>query len=120
MEPSKVTELKELVGFGLSLGMAIDKSLSDDGKISFADVGNLLAPIMKAPAAFAGAEKALEELKSLDDEGKKELNEYVKTEFSIQDHKVEAVVEECVGIAVSAARVVALLAKKEESTPPAA
>lgn len=116
---SKVKELKELVDFGLALGMAVDKSLADDGKISFADAGNLIAPIMKAPAAFAGAEKALDELKALDDEGKKELHDFVKSEFDVHNDDVEAIVEECVDMAVSAARVVALLAKKKQAEAPA-
>lgn len=114
MAESKVKELKEMVSFGLSLGMAIDKSLADDGKISFADVGNLIAPIMKAPAAFMGADKALEELKNLDEEGKKEMNDFVKSEFDIADDKIEAIVEECIGIAMSAAKVVSMVAKQEE------
>lgn len=108
---SKVKELKELVAFGLSLGSAIDRSLSDDGKITFADAGNLIGPIMKAPAAFAGAEQALVELNALDEEGKKELNEFVKSEFDIADDRIEAIVEESVGVAVGAARIVALLKK---------
>lgn len=115
----KAKELKDLIGFGLALGMAIDKSLADDGKITFTDAGNLIDPIMKAPAAFAGADQALAELKALDEEGKKELNEFVKSEFDIKDDKIEAVVEECVSIGVSAARVVALFAKKDEAPAPA-
>lgn len=110
----KLKEVKELVSFGLSIGMAIDSSLADDGKITFADAGKLLAPLIKAPAAFTGADKALVELKALDDEGKKELNEFVKAEFKIQDEKLEEVIEECVSVGVSIAKVVALVAKKKE------
>lgn len=106
---SKVKELKELVSFGLAFGMAIDKSLADDGKITFGDVGNLIAPIMQAPAAFGGAQIALVELKALDEDGKKELNEFVKAEFNIADDKVEAIIEEAINMAVSGARIVALM-----------
>jgi hypothetical protein len=116
---SKITELKALVAFGLSLGMAIDKSLADDGKITFTDAGNLIAPIMKAPAAFSGAAQALAELKALSDEDRAELNAYVKSEFSIHDQHVEAVVEECVNMGTSAARVLALLKKPAAPAPDA-
>lgn len=113
----KVKELKELVGFGLAFGMAVDKSLADDGKVTFGDVGNLIAPIMKAPSAFQGADQALVELKALDDEGKKELNEFVKGEFDIRDENIEAIVEEAVSMAVSGARILALLKAQKQADP---
>ena len=117
MGESKVKELKELVAFGLAFGMAVDKSLADDGKVTFADAGNLIQPIMKAPAAFGGADQALVELKALDDEGKKELNEFVKSEFDIHDDHVEAIVEEAISMAVSGARILALLKAPKQADP---
>lgn len=108
-------ELKDVVDFGLSIGMAVDKSLADDGKISLGDAGNLVDPIMKAPAAVMSAPKALDQLKALTPEGRLDLNSHVQAKFDIKDDKVEAVVEESINCALSVARIIALVTKKDEA-----
>lgn len=113
MEKYGVKELKELLAFVLSLGMAVDKSLANDGKITLLDAANLLDPAMKAPAAFAGLDIALLELQDLSDDEKKELQEFVQASFDIADDKLEAVVEGALGVAISVAKVLAMLKKSD-------
>lgn len=109
-----IKELKELLDFGLSLGMAVDKSYANDGKITLIDAALLLTPAMKAPAAFSGLDIALLELKDLDDAEKQELQEHVKASFDIADDKLEAIVEGALSVAISVAKVLALLKKSNE------
>lgn len=108
-----IDNLKAFLAFGLALGSSIEKSLADDGKITVGDAGNLLAPLMKAPAAFAGASEAFKEVADLDDEERADLNAYVKANFDIADDRLEAVVEEAFQIALSASKIVSLLKKPE-------
>lgn len=119
---SKVKELKELVGFGLSVGVAVDKSLADDGKVTVSDIPKFGAPVLRAPEAIMGADKALDELRALDDAGRAELHQYAKDEFDVRDDLVEQVVEEAIVAGVAVARIVALLTKPkapEASAAPA-
>lgn len=121
MEARNVNELKELLAFGLSLGLAVEKSLADDGKISFSDVGKFYRPATKIPAAFAGIHLIPGELKDLGESERKELIDYVTTEFDIGNDRIEAVVEESLNIALGAVRIVSLLgAPKADAAAPAA
>lgn len=110
-EPVKagVSELKDVLAFGLALGMSVDQSLADDGKISLADLPKFLTAFMKAPSAFTGADKLGGELRDLDAAERQELQDFVKAEFHIANEKLEEVVEEALAAALSVARVVAIL-----------
>lgn len=109
MEKYGIKETKEVLAFGVALGMAIDKSLADDGKISLADAANLVDPLMKAPAALSGITEVGLELSDLSDAEKQELYEYAKAELKLSSEKIEAVVEEALGLALSLGKIVALL-----------
>lgn len=122
-------ELKDVLDFGLSIGMGVDKSLADDGKITLKDAGNLVDPILKAPAAVMGAPKALEQLKALDDAGKADLLAHVNEKFDLADDEVEGIVEDSVAAAVILGRLASRIAKKvsapaqapaADSVPPSA
>jgi hypothetical protein len=106
--------LKAVLAFGLALGMAVDKSMADDGKITLADAGNLIPAFMKAPSAFGAAGKSLAELGDLDSEEKAALHAYAKAEFDIHDDDVEEIVENALAGAVEFATIPAILKRRRE------
>ena len=94
-----IKETKEAVSFALQLGNALGSAL-DDGKLSWSDTPKFMGSIMAAPAAFSGIGSVPTELKDLDAAEKKELMDYVKSEFDIPDDKIEGLVEEGLALAV--------------------
>ena len=60
-----IKETKELLHFIISVGNAIDKSLSDDGKITITDLPKLLSPMFGIIKGIGGVEKVPQELADL-------------------------------------------------------
>lgn len=83
----------EILSTLLAFHMAYDQAKSDDGKIDVKDIGYLVAPLSKLPAAITDAKLAIEEFKSLDDVSKGELMAKLKAEYDIADDVLEAKVE---------------------------
>jgi len=108
-------ETKDVLALGLSLGMAVDKSLAD-GKIDWSDAANLVDVVRTAPAAISGITNVPNELKDLSAEEKAELMAWSKAEFDLRDDGLEATVEAGLGVGLAIANLVAKLAMKDEET----
>lgn len=84
--------VKEILAVPLALHKAYETAKAD-GKIDLADLGLLVDPLVKLPAAVDGASAALEELKALDDTSRADLNQWVKDTYDIADDVLETKVE---------------------------
>ena len=87
-----IKETKELVAFGINLGEALDKSLSD-GSFTFEDLTHFFAAFSSAGIALEDIGKVPKEIADLDTAEMVELNQYVADEFDIANDKLEAVIE---------------------------
>ena len=99
MEKLGVSELKNVLGLGLSVGQLVE-ALADGVGIS--DIAKLVGVVRKAPSAIAALKsgKVLSELKDLDDTEKAELKAYVAAEFDLADDKIEAAIEAGLNVAI--------------------
>jgi len=96
-----IKETKEAIAFAFSLAEALKTSLAD-GKISYMDIGNFISPAMKAGAAFEGINEVPAEMKDLDEAEAKELLDYVKAEFNLEDADLEYKIEKALELATAA------------------
>jgi len=94
-----IKETKEVVTCITALGNAIGKAL-EDGDLSIGDIGYLIDPMIKAPAAFENIAQVPLEIANLDPEEANELKEQIAGEFDIPQDKVEEIVEDASDIAV--------------------
>ena len=83
-----IKETKEMVTFIAKLGMGLEASLDDDGKITLGDSGKMMPALMSSGAAFAGAGKIGAEIKDLDKDEAQELCDHLAKELDIKDDKV--------------------------------
>lgn len=95
-----IKETKELVKFGLVLGKALAEALAD-GKVDLTDALKFLPVLRELKDAVEGIDQVPTELKDLDDAEKKELLEYIKGEFDLENDEVEAKCEEALTAATS-------------------
>ena len=105
-------ELKELLKFVVSLGMALDKALVDK-KFELHEVALFMGPMMLAGDAFTGLETLGEEIKDLSVEEAHELVEFVKVELKLENDKVEEIVEKALELGANLYGFVKLFKKKE-------
>ncbi|MDD3412398.1 MAG: hypothetical protein PHY47_00195 [Lachnospiraceae bacterium] len=101
-------ELKEVLAFSIAFGETADVVMAD-GKIELAELGLLMAPVMKLPAAVEGAK--LIKLKELTTEQKAELVEFVKADLDLASDRTEQLVEEGLELAVKISEYVKLFKK---------
>jgi len=85
-----IEELKDVLAFGIDVGEALS-----DG-IGIEDISALFG----LPEAIAGISNVPAEIADLDEAERKELKEYVSTEFDIPDDKLEAVIEQSISVVV--------------------
>lgn len=90
-------ELKELVGFGLSVGELVAALL--DG-IGVDDAEEALEVAMRAVPGITGADLALAEYVAMSDEEAAELEAFVIADFDIPADNVEAAVEGALKVAI--------------------
>ena len=110
-----IEKIKDVLAFPLSLHMAVDRARAD-GKIDAADLGFLVDPLMKAPAALSGAKEALKELRDLDDNERTAINQWAQSVYDIEDDGLEQTVESGLDLALSIAKFVGLLTSDEPET----
>ena len=99
MEKLGIENLKEVALFGINLAESVDKKL-EDGKIGVFEGLDLLKDLKKLPKLIKAAPNAVDELKDLDADERKELVELVQKELDLRNDKVEQMVEK--GIAAMA------------------
>lgn len=112
-----ISETKEVVKFGIELGEAFDKGLSD-GKFSIEDLSYFFSTFMSAGAAFEGISKVPAEIKDLSSEEMEDLKAFVELEFDIENDKLEELIEKALGVALKIYEIIALfksgIFKKDE------
>ena len=88
---SEVKELKEVLEFGLALGMSVDEALEDGW--SWTDLLALVPPMTKLPAVLEGLEFVDDEIANLDQNGKNELVEVIE-KLELDSELTEEIVEQ--------------------------
>lgn len=101
--------IQEILSALLSFHMAYDQALADDGKVDVKDLGYLVAPLTKLPAAISDAKVAIDEFANLDQEEKGKLMAALAAEYDIADDVLEAKVEEGVALLVQLGKFVGVL-----------
>lgn len=109
-----IQECKDMLKFIIGIGEAVDISLVD-GKIDLTDVGNLMGPMMLAPAAFDNIKMLPKEIMNLKPEETRELVAFVEEEFDIASDKIEAAIEKSLLIASMIYDLVMMFLNKEEA-----
>lgn len=102
----------EILSAALAFHMAFEAAKADDGKIDIKDVVHLMGPVMKLPAAIAGADKAIPQLMSMDAASKAEMNAKLALEYDIADDKIEAKVEAGIAWLIETGKFVGVLVAK--------
>jgi len=87
-----IKETKEVVKFGVELGEAVDRAMSDD-KMEVADLVHLVPAFTAAGPAFSDISLVPKEMKDMDEAESKELMDYVESELDIENDQVEEVIE---------------------------
>lgn len=87
-------ETIELLDGIFALTTATQKSLEDDGKITFTDAGNFFSPVLKLPAAIGGAQNVPSELSHLSADGRQEVLDYFADRFDLKNDELEQYIED--------------------------
>src|SRR5258708_7579566 len=94
--------VKKLILFLGSLGMAVDKAKNDDGKFTMADLQYLVAPGMQLGGAIGAAPLALKEWEAGTDEQRASVVSEFKASFDIYDDNAEKKIEAGIAMLVAA------------------
>lgn len=94
-----IVETKEALGFILTFGNAVGKSL-EDGRMGITDLSHFVGLIATLPPAMNDAGKIPSELKDLDAAEKAELLDYAVEVFDLPQDGIEAKVEKYLKLAV--------------------
>jgi hypothetical protein len=76
-----VKETCEVIDLGIAIANGAVKSLKDDGKITFGDVGNFGEAAMAFPAAITDIGKVPGELSHLDEAGLNQIKDHILARF---------------------------------------
>ncbi len=87
-----ITETKDVVLLGISLGNALGKSL-EDGEFNWTDAIGFIPALTKVPAAISGISQVKNEIMDMDPQEKQELKSMVIDEFDIPQEKTEEIIE---------------------------
>ncbi len=112
-EERGIKELKEMVGFVVSIAEAVVGSL-EDGKISFRDMFRLFGALKKAGPAIKGMGEMRLEIKDLSQAEKQELQDYVATEFDIENDILEGYIEQAMQAALLILDLISPMLKKKQ------
>jgi hypothetical protein len=88
-----IDETKDVVKLLMSVAKGVQKSLADDGKLTFGDLGNFTDAIFKLVPAIQGIEKVPHELKDLDASEVEQLKNLVLAEMPEVGDKWTIIVE---------------------------
>jgi hypothetical protein len=106
-----IKKTKEVIEVGVSLAVAIDKSLED--KFQWLDLIQMVPPMTKLPAALEGAETILEEIQDLDQAERAELANVIE-KLDLNSKYSEVIAEQSVVVAVEIGKLVMLIRKAKE------
>ncbi|AHZ84634.1 hypothetical protein Bb109J_c1944 [Bdellovibrio bacteriovorus] len=102
-----MTNVKILLACVLALGTSVTAAKANDGKVDLKDFPLFLNPLTQLPAAITAGPAALEEYKNATPEQRDELTQWVRSEFNIENDKVEQKIEAAIQIAITAGQLVA-------------
>lgn len=100
MGTAGIKGLQALLQFGVDLGVALERSLADDGKITVSDMGKFLGTIADVPGVFGSISDVPAEVADLDSAEVAALQAYVRENFSIPEANIKAVVDSGLQLAV--------------------
>lgn len=86
-------ELKDMLDFIMSMHMAADKAMLDDGKISWTEMTAFMPVVMKVIPAMSGSNLIIAEIKSMTPESKADLINWFGTNYDLENDVVEMAVE---------------------------
>jgi hypothetical protein len=92
--------LQALLQFGIDLGVALERSLADDGKITVTDMAKFLGTIADVPGVFGSISDVPAEITDLDGAEVASLQQYVRDNFNIPEANIKAVVDGALQLAV--------------------
>jgi len=104
-------ELKSLVGFGLACAELV-ADLADG--VSFSLISKVVQVAKEAKPAFKGAEVAFEQYVGMTDEAALEIEQWVVSEFDIDNEKVELAIESALKAIIQLRVIVELLVPKKQ------
>jgi hypothetical protein len=108
---SEIKELKEVLEFGLALGMSVDEALEDGW--NWTDLLALVPPMTKLPAALEGLEFVDDEIAGLDQNGKNELVEVIE-KLELDSELTEEIVEQSLVTAIEIGKLITVLRKAKK------
>jgi len=103
-----IVDLKEVVGFGLTLGETIYGVF--DG-IDAVDAMNLMELIKRAPGAIKDIGLVIPQALDLDDEERAELKAFVEADFDIPSDKIESAIETALSVVIDLTKLLAIFKK---------
>lgn len=108
-----IIETKEMIGFGVGFGMAVDRALEDG--FDWTDLFSLVPSLTRFPEALNGADEILDELYDMDEPEKAELVKVIE-ELELKSEKSEELCEQSLIVAVEIAKLILMIrgARKEE------
>lgn len=109
---AQMKETTDALDFGLSLGMALDKSLQD-GFQFIPDMLSLIPSMAKIPAAIDGITLVPEEIKNMTEEGRKELVDKV-AELDLASEYSEELIEQSLLVVAEMGKLVQTIRKAKK------
>ena len=98
-----IKDIKEVMDLAIPMGMAFEKSMSDN-EITLKDAFNFVPVLRKVPPAFRDMDKIIEQYNNSSDADWEALLSYCKTTFDLRDDKLEETVEGAFSWAVELAK----------------
>lgn len=114
---TKYDNVYEILSIPLALYMAYDKAKAD-GKVDASDIQYLVGPLLRLPSAIDGADQALSELKSLDDESRAKCMAQLAADFDIADDVLEKKIEAAVNWLLATGELLGVFEQVEKKLMP--
>lgn len=116
-----IVETLQVIDFGLTIGKGIGQSMTDDGKITLADLPKFLPALMAVPAAIEGIQLVPVEVKDLDTAELEEIKTHIMqgaAEIPGLDAKWMSVADGALKIGFGAMQIIQALKKPVEAPAP--
>lgn len=110
-----IENLKKAAKLGVQLGMQIEVAGEDGFQLT--DLFGFVAPLSQLPAIIADKDALVAEFKDLDGDERAELLAYVETELTLQNKKIEKLVEGGLGILVSLLQFIDVYRESKKAEP---
>jgi len=88
-----IKETKEVLDAAIAVGIGVDKSISDDGKVSFIEYTNFVGAALKIPKAISDIGQVPKELSDLDEEEAQEIVDFMVDKLDLNHEPTEEDIE---------------------------